>query len=567
MAFTKNAIGRVRPSGDDTNGAFFDPSLTTNMLADLAATLGTSAAPVVTSASYTFVAGDVGAYVFVASGTNWVPGWYQITAVNAGAATLNAAAGAIRCWTPTSVNPKTPALQFNTVAGCASVASPTGATFSVDYSQQNAAQLPLTDVASANVTTFTSATGGFTKAMIGNAIRVTGGGATSGYYFIINQTNTNTITTDRAGGTISGGTGKVGGGAGTVTRFLNAANATGDEVVAGNTVFIYGGGTDLPTAEDYADVTGFVAPVSGNTTDGHVRIIGENGRPRFRSNGLFFFTASVAHLENLYISATSNSNGTNGILSLSVGNVLKNLIINTNNQASLVGINVTGNGNVLLNLEVLSGTTTSTSSATAHGIVTGSTYGSLMRRCRIHHARANGININTASYGITIDSCLIHGNVGDGINVTGGSAAITVLTHNTIDGNSGHGIVVNNFVSLMMLTIRYNLITNHTQASKYGITVATGSALANDPYIGDVGYNWLYNNTGHYQNLTPSPTDSLGVDPQYRDATNGDLTPTGSARWWINEGWPGQATPVGYRTPGAVQLRSSGNARYILGQR
>lgn len=76
-----------------------------------------------------------------------------------------------------------------------------------DYSQQDSAQLSLTDVVTIGTTTVTSVTGGFTSAMIGNAINITG----DGVYFITARASTNSITVDRATGTGSGQTGKVGG--------------------------------------------------------------------------------------------------------------------------------------------------------------------------------------------------------------------------------------------------------------------------------------------------------------------------------------------------------------------
>lgn len=75
-----------------------------------------------------------------------------------------------------------------------------------DYSQQDAAQLSLTDVVTNGTTTVTSATGGFTAAMIANGINIAGT-----CYMIATRSNTNTITVDRTIGAASGQTGKVGG--------------------------------------------------------------------------------------------------------------------------------------------------------------------------------------------------------------------------------------------------------------------------------------------------------------------------------------------------------------------
>lgn len=90
-----------------------------------------------------------------------------------------------------------------------------------DYSQQTAAQLSAADGATSGtgVTTFTSATGGFTAAMVGNIVHIWDAGAgsniTDGWYEITAHTDTNTVTLDRAPddgvGGVSGATFRVGG--------------------------------------------------------------------------------------------------------------------------------------------------------------------------------------------------------------------------------------------------------------------------------------------------------------------------------------------------------------------
>jgi hypothetical protein len=116
---------------------------------DGAATLATSSAPVFTSASYTFVAGDVGAFIYIKSGTNWTAGWYPIASVSGGAATLTASIGAAVLDTNKGLN---------TAAGCATTASPTAATWGIDYSQSATSRLTFTDMVIGGTTTqFTSA--------------------------------------------------------------------------------------------------------------------------------------------------------------------------------------------------------------------------------------------------------------------------------------------------------------------------------------------------------------------------------------------------------------------------
>src|SRR6185369_6961662 len=75
------------------NGGGFNTA-NTNFIADWAATSANTSAPVITSATYTFVAGDVGAYFYVKSGTSWTAGMYPIASVAGGAATLSAGVGA-----------------------------------------------------------------------------------------------------------------------------------------------------------------------------------------------------------------------------------------------------------------------------------------------------------------------------------------------------------------------------------------------------------------------------------------------------------------------------------------
>jgi hypothetical protein len=115
------------------------------------ATLATSAAPVVTSALYTFVAADVGASVYIKTGTNWIPGFYRIVSVAGGAATVDRA--------------------------CATVASPTQATAGVDFSMLVVPRISLTDLAiTATPTTCTStALATVFFALIGNSLNITGG--------------------------------------------------------------------------------------------------------------------------------------------------------------------------------------------------------------------------------------------------------------------------------------------------------------------------------------------------------------------------------------------------------
>jgi len=179
----------------NVNGAGFNAS-NSNMLTDLACdtNTGNTASPVVSSASYNFVAGDVGNWVYVKSGTNWISGWYKIASVASNKATLNGTIGQAQVY---SLGLKAP----STVVGCATVGTPTGGTFTIDYSQADTAIATATDLTcTAASTTVVSASAAFTPVMVGNYMHptaLTGTGALVGWYEIVSYTNATTLVLDR----------------------------------------------------------------------------------------------------------------------------------------------------------------------------------------------------------------------------------------------------------------------------------------------------------------------------------------------------------------------------------
>ncbi len=206
--FGAGVLFEINGGGSDTNnGGGFDPGAT--MATDLTATTATGV-PVVASASYNFVAGDVGAYLFVQSGTNWIPGWYKIASVASNAATLTATVGSAVLY-----NGATP---LNTTTGCATAGnpSPTGGVWSVDYSRGTGPIYSYTDMvidATTN-TKFTSAGHPVGPNIVGNLIAVTSGtGFTNPARVEVLSVSGTTATCDVALGTTSstGGHGGLGG--------------------------------------------------------------------------------------------------------------------------------------------------------------------------------------------------------------------------------------------------------------------------------------------------------------------------------------------------------------------
>ncbi len=428
-----------------------------------------------------------------------------------------------------------------------------------DYSQQDAAQLALTDCAAVTGgTTLTSVTGGFTTAMIGNAIRISAGTHfTTGYYFITARTDTNTVTLDRDptdGTNATGGTGKVGGGAATPARLLTGGNATGDKAIAGNTVYIRGAGSDSPSSNDYT-TTSYVGFVAG-TASAWIKVIGENGRPRLASDGLMWYLPIHCWFENLYLTCTSNSNGAAGILSLGAGNRVTNVVVNTNNQASQKGIYIQDTVNLIDNCEVKSGVTNPSASGNCEGIGVPSFYGIVIRNCYIHHMRDRGI-WNPGVYGVAeISGNIIVNNVSDGITTdNNGVVHRSEIFDNTIDGNGGNGITVSTSTALAFTESYNNIISNN---GGYGLSISAGSTAANDALKLLVDYNDYFTNTsGNYQNISAGANDQT-LDPQYTNASGGDYSIGTNLK---AKGFPSlikKSATTSYQDIGAAQRQEAG---------
>jgi hypothetical protein len=189
-----------------------------------------------------------------------------------------------------------------------------------NYTDQDAAQLALTDLATsgAGSTTLTSAAGGFTSAMIGNAIQIRSGtNFDAAYYFITAHTDTNTVTLDRsptptAAG--SGGSGKLGGAWSHPEDCANSVPTVATPLAAGHRVYVQGSGSDNPTSADYT-FSSFRTWLSGGG-NGYIRWIGYNGRPALsRTSGILIVYATQYHsFENFKFIATGSNNANNGFI-------------------------------------------------------------------------------------------------------------------------------------------------------------------------------------------------------------------------------------------------------------
>lgn len=550
MALSATTQWEVRNGGSDTVcGGAFDPGQTAGMFTDGAATVANTTAPSFGSASYSFIAGDVNAYVFIGAGTNWTKGWYKITAVDSGKAILSATAGAYQAYGDGS----------NTADGCASVASPTGATWSIDYSQQDAAQIAYTDLACAGAgLTVTSATSPFGKQQVGNSIVVTGGDAniTAGVYVIASVSGVTATVIGAANistGAVTTGTGNLGGAMATDARvggFAVGSNHIWIKYHAdpylrtSTTSNVAGGrftGSSSQVMSGYKDVRGeFVAYADRPTIKW-----GTNGGSNYLTTGAAFFT-----LEHVILDGDRGTYTGNGF-SVITGN---QFLFNVTCKSMATPIAQTGTAS---NTFVLVETT----DCTALWDI-GSTGGNSLYVCALHD-NLTATPIRASSGDWSLDCCLIYNNAGvPGMQIT--SSQRGKITNSVIYGNGGHGIYFSSGMGKILLA-------NNIIESNDGTGIYIASAVADS--VGYIYHNSFCNNTnGPY---------TVGGIPQHRyvgnintassvfvDPANGDFRlNSGAGAALRNAGWPpafpGLTWPVN-RTIGASGIPGgSGGGGYF----
>lgn len=443
MALSGYIVWECLPaSGSNSNGGGFDPSQTSGMLTDGAATSATGTAPVFSSASYSFVSGDVGAFVYIASGTNWVPGWYKIASVSGGAATLNATSGQFTLANNT----------LSSANGCATTASPSGATWSIDYSQQGSAQVAFTDlVIGATNTQLTSSGNPFGKQWVGNVIQVnSGSGFTTGFY-TITTVSSSTATMDRAVGTASstGGHGSLGGAVASITALFTSS---GSKIATGNLVWISGTLTttaDLvfPNAASQLGLWGY-GTYRGDATKAVITTSTNS------VNVFNFQKMNNGSFKWLKISSSAGTPGAGvkcGATGFNGQNYFDNCEI-TGHANGIYGDNSSGiwelDPLVMIECEI-------------HACSTGvyAVGGALLFGCYIHNNTNDGIDNdnsfapNTPS-NLAFDSCVFANNGGNGLRISQwGSNPYTALSMKgcVFYNNTGDGMRVQNFVPLILI--------------------------------------------------------------------------------------------------------------------
>lgn len=560
MAFTASTNWRVINGGSDGSTGFgggFDTGVS-GMATDGAATSATTGSPVFSSASYNFVAGDVGAWVYIKSGTNWIAGWYKIASVASNQATLTATIG-----TATLSDGG-----LNTATGCATTASPTGATWSVDYSLQTAAQVTFTDMVIDAVTNtnFTSVATPAAVNWIGNIIAVSSGtGFTVQRVAITSISGLNYIA-DKSMGTLAstGGNGKLG------AAFASIGQA-GAVFVASNTVWVKYNATAFSSTSTTANTTNGRLSLTAGTVTAPSIIRGfdvtpgdtTTNRPTLKwgvnaaSNAL---TASPAGgfciFENLiYDCNRANFTSTRGI-SMSGATVVVRRCKLTSAAASAIAMtSAGGNMQIFQDLEI-------TDCASAAAIAITNTTPVVVINSFIHDNTNDGINststgqisvVNTifstnknaaANSGIAltstarlyVDNCDFYNSGSHGIDLQAATQAHIENSH--FEANGGYGI---NTVASGFVYIFNNGYYNNTSGTYPSSVIATKNVigditLSGTGYTNAAGNDFSKNNTASQGALlraaafpasyTGSSTNNyrdVGA-PQHQDAGGGTTT-------------------------------------------
>lgn len=362
---------------------------------------------------------------------------------------------------------------------------------SVDYSQQDAAQLTLTDLAT-NVagTGLSSVTGGFTQAMIGNIIHITGGTLTAGWYEITEYTDTNNVTLDRsAGSSKSGGTGNVGGAfafGGTLDSDFTTA------LVAGNTIYIKAGAYSL----------GETLAGQGGTASTRIRWIGYNSartdspagvnRPTIDCGAYQFCSLDYNNIKNIVFTGTAAV-----VLRLSgMCSAYNCKVTNTSATANRYAVQTFGTGVTLLNCELVS----------TNGYAMYSDYASVTVLWCYLHDSVYGMKMtaNSLLVGSVVDSCSTYG-------VDYQAVGFFRIVGNTFYG-CGTGILGTTGYSGCVLN---NIIT----ACTVGAQVNDG--CSSNSYW---DHNCFYNPAGTDRVYLAASDNDVDADPLLTDPSNGDFT-------------------------------------------
>lgn len=482
MAFTAGAYWEVQSGGSDSSGGGFDTGVA-GFLADWAIASANTSAPVVTSASYNFVAGDVGAWFFLKSGTSSIPGWYIIVSVASNAATLNATIGQGVLFNATGTN-GTP----STVLGCGTAASLTSQTGGIDFSQQAAAEIAYADMlVGATTTQFTSVTNPVNKRIIGNIINVVSGATVQ--RVAVTATTTITATCDKSLGTAAQvGVGNLGG------AFLSPA-LPASVAIASNNIFIKSGSYSITSASTNVAGGCWLSSVVPIRLEGYGSIRGDLGTaPVLTASGISTFIVIAASagsvgqtIRNLTVdcagltASTAFQHGTGIGVNLFAKNCTNGGFASTSLTGVLIRCRATGCSAVA----AFAGASCILCQAygnTITGFITVASSNCHFVFCSSFNntgASTDGFS-STAQRGVAFINCVAYANDRDGFRV---ATRANSMTNCIAESNVGTGFNCSLDHDYILNCAAFSNGTNITNSTAFGMTVAciiyTASAFVN----------------------------------------------------------------------------------------
>ncbi len=539
MAFGAKAVLIVRPSGSDTNAGGAFNAGNTNMATDLTATAANTSAPVVTSASYNFVAGDVGARVFIQSGTNWIPGWYTIASVASNAATLTASSANATLYDGTQAS------GVSTATGCATTGSPTGGVWSVDYSNKDAAQISYTDLVGV-ASTFTSVAFPVGKNIIGNYISVTAGTNYTVQRVEVVSTSTITATVDKTFGASA---------TGAATAYLGGALASigmaKSVMIASNNVFVKSGTYTYGTSTTNVS-TGPVASSPSGTVSNPTVWEGFGTIPRDLGTAPVISAGSITSITMFGFASRHR---------------VANIVFDGNSQSSVTGVSTNGSGgtvdsvtvkNTTVNGFAITGAGTffkcqSTGCSGTSAFNVNSTLSSSFVGCEAYSNTTVGFLSTTGSgAGHSFEACLSYANSGassDGFRIdTTQSCFVNCVAYN----NGRHGFFPDSIGGMFVNCIA------EAHAAGYGWSAAAASYLPRIINCG--GYNNASGNIDTTNVLVPTTafvTNTTGSF--FTNAASGDFSLNNTVNQGAlarGAGFPGvmpRGLSTGFADIGAIQ--------------
>lgn len=534
----------LRGTGNDTNGGAYTLGVSVNSSKnDLAVDASNNLQ--VTSAGYGFTSVDVGRWIQVTAGTGWTTGYYKISAVAAGKATLNLSPA------PTS-----------TTSGSFSIY------WGLDYSQQDAKNAnggsdgSSVLAAATGTTTITCSDCSLTHDIIGNVVYFSGGTGSIAAQrrAVTGWTNSTTMTIDTAIAASTGMTLNIGGALATMDETLGARG-----MIASNVVW-WKHGTDISTSSALTSTVG--GSIFGyNSTRGDLNgVIGSSNRPKltFSGTSAFAMTMSTAtwRLRNFVIDASSGA-GASGLKANASTDFLYNITVK---NYDTTGIQVGGAQSVCEYCEATGGTTNA-----LEGILMSSS--AALIASYIHDGNGPGILTGSQSYLFNNIVSNQAGATADGIVLTTPANSPPIVVGNTVYNSGRHGI---NMTGTSQTPIMYdNILVNN---AGFGIVFSsaqaaspfydgnafynnTSGARSNMDALTQAGSNFAYTNINDVT-LSGVPFVSAGTGNFGLNATSGQggaLRDAGLPRAWpgsISAGYP-DIGAVYHQDPGTITVNAN----------